>query len=235
MPPFLPPNIFNNTATIYLADTFVRDNNIPIEDWCKKIDNNNDIFNNFSYLIRHLFTLIDQRPRNHYLFLLKGLSSPQRKDLYRELYYFDFLYFLSKRRYIHNNTPCVDIIFDVSSLWNIVDFRNTQSPIYINSRINFDTFYNNIYYTIDTSNRLVVSLQDFLKFKRLITNAETYYLNFSSINLLASVALYPQQMLNTHSQNYNIKHELADLVFDIKDKFTDLEYKQILDKIAEIL
>lgn len=47
-----------------------------------------------------------------------------------------------------------------------------------------------------------------------------------------------QQILHsdntTHSNNYTIKHELADLIFDIKDTLSDSQYKLILDKIADI-
>jgi hypothetical protein len=36
------------------------------------------------------------------------------------------------------------------------------------------------------------------------------------------------------SSNTKIKHQLADLIFDIKDDLTDAMYKEILEKIALI-
>lgn len=238
-----PTYIFNdiNTATIYLNLIFQRDNHISIDRWRNIIQDNNDIFNNFTYLIRHLFSLINNcRTCKH--FILKGLSDIQRRDIYIELHGFDCLRHLTKHRYTNiNNIQCVDLHIDATNFWNIFDYRNgSQNLIYRHYSQQLNSFYQNINYTTAPDDYLIVSFDDFLKFKRLLNSAERSYFNHdlqtsqTRRRLDFNYTNSPQNTICQSSPNNTIKHELADLIFDIKDQLTDSIYKEILEKIALI-
>jgi hypothetical protein len=148
----------------------------------------------------------------------------------------------------NNNIQSVDIHINTTDFWNIIDYRIVSYPqswIYIHASNQFNSFYQNLQYTINTSNNLVVSLHDFLEFKRLNNSIERSFFNSVAQHMSPTGhrsdlrgELVPTNIattiITTSSQNNTIKHELADLVFDIKDQLKDSTYKDILEKIAEL-
>ena len=107
----------------------------------------------------------------------------------------------------------------------------------------------------DANGNIIVSLENFLKFKRIFADAlssynQRRYINYNNINnnyIINNIVYMPNQPSSTTtsaiqrqhcrscvSSNNKIKHQLADLIFDIKDDLTDCMYKEILEKIALI-
>lgn len=239
------------------AQTFQRDTGLTMASCRDIIQHSNSIFQGFSYLIQHLFSLIDSAIPCQ-IFTVKGLTISQRGDFYIELSQMSIHF--TKNRYIDdNNNHCTDIRITTADLWSVPDFRiNQEFTIY---RLNINVF-NQFYASLDnyglitrttTYGNIFLSLENFLKFKRIYSSSVNYYRNNRYINRhinynINNVLYIPNQPSSTatitatqptHCQPYlstnvKIKHELADLIFDIKDNLTDSMYKEILEKVARI-
>ena len=238
------------------AQSFERDTGLTMASCRDIILDSDSIFRTFSYLIEHLFNLIDSSPCE--TLTIKGLTVSQRRDFYVELSQIGIHY--TKNRYLDDNhNHCTDICISTTNIWSVPDFRTTPELAIYQHHINiFNAFYSNVNNLGTTANgNIIVSLENFLKFKRKFALAVTsynqrLYINYNNINnnyIINNIINMPNQpsattattatTQRTHfqpnvSSNTKIKHQLADLIFDIKDHLTDAMYKEILEKIALI-
>ena len=323
------------------AQTFERQTGIPMTLCREIVEDSGSIFNSFSYLIEYLFSLIDSAIPCQ-TFIIKGLSAPQRRDFYLELSNIGIHF--TKNRYIDDiYNQCTDICISTANIWSVPDYRTNPELAIYQHRINvFNAFYSridNLPTTRTAANgNIIVSLENFLKFKRIFADAHSSYNNNRYINYninnyyvinnnvympnqpavattasqpavattasqsavattasqpavattvsqsavattasqpavattayqpavattvsqpavattdyqpavattvsqpAVATTAYQPAVTTTVSQPYvssntKIKHQLADLIFDIKDDLTDCVYKDILEKIALI-
>jgi len=213
------------------VQTFENDTGLPITSLCQIVQDSNSIFNGFSYFIQHLLTLIDSITHCQ-LLIIKGLTVDQRRDFYVELSKIRILFY--KHRYLDNNSYCcTDITISIVDIWSFHDYRTTpDNPIYRYSINIFNEFYSDVDNSLNVithpNSNISIALQNFIKFKRIYDDALAVYNNRR---------YYYYTNTNTNSNyllNAKIKHQLADLIFDIKDDLTDAMYKDILEKIALI-
>jgi len=234
----LPAHHSNQQSEHIITDfskTFERDIGLPMSTFRDFIEHLHPILNSFSYLIEHLFSLI-RRAMPCQSFIVKGLAVPQTRDFYIEL-----------SDDYHN--LC-------SHIWSVHDYRTTpQLAIYQHSINVFNEFYSHLDNLLTTraaaNGNIIVSLENFLKFKKICTDAlysyhNNCYIDYYNINnnIINNIIYMPNQPALptsptqcTHSQlsvssNTKIKHQFADLIFDIKDDLSDSMYKEILEKIA---
>jgi len=241
------------------AQTFERETGIPMTS-CReiveeRIANASSIFHSFSYLIEHLFSLIDSAIPCQ-TFIIKGLTVPQRRDFYVELSEIGIHF--TKNRYLDDyRNQCTDICISTIDIWSVPDYRTTPEHAIYQHHINvFNAFYSHIDNLLNTrtaaNGNIIVSLENFLKFKRKFALAISSYnqrlYNYNNINnyIINNIVYMPNQPSTATavtqrprcqpcvSSNTKIKHQLADLIFDIKDDLTDCMYKEILEKIALI-
>lgn len=235
------------------AQTFERDTGLPITSCRDIVEDSHSIFHSFSYLIEHLFSLIDSAIPCQ-TFIIKGLTVPQRHDFYVELSEIGIHY--TKNRYLDDdNNHCTDICISITNIWSVPDYRtNPELAIYLHHINVFNAFYSRVErFEINrgttTDGNIIVSMENFLKFKRIFTDAlssynHNRYINYNNI-INNNNIVYTQTLRHITtpissncqpcvSQNTKIKHQLADLIFDIKDDLTDAMYKEILEKIALI-
>jgi hypothetical protein len=226
------------------VQTFQRDTGLNFTSCRNIVQDSGSIFYTFSYLIQHLFSLINSVTPLCQTFIIKGLTVPQRRHFYIELSKIGINF--TKTRYFDNNN-CTDIQISIDG-WSVPDYRITPELAIYQHRINI---FNIFYSSIDTSfirtapnGNIIVSLENFLKFKRIFTEAVSSYnlyrysnynnnIIYTSNQLSNTTTQYPHSQLHISSNN-NIKHQLADLIFDVKDNLSDFMYKEILEKIALI-
>jgi hypothetical protein len=239
------------------AQTFERETGLPMTSCREIVEDSHSIFHSFSYLIEHLFYLIDSAMPCQ-TFIIKGLTVSQRRDFYVELSEIGIHF--TKNRYLDDNhNQCTDICISTANIWSVPDYRTTPELAIYQHRINvFNEFYSRIDNLVTTrtaaNGNIIVSLENFLKFKRIFADAlssynHNRYINYNNINnnyIINNIVYMPNQppvattaSQRPHSQpcvssNTKIKHQLADLIFDIKDDLTDCMYKEILEKIALI-
>ena len=234
------------------AQTFERETCIPMTSCREIVEDSYSIFHSFSYLIEHLFSLIDSAIPCQ-TFIIKGLTVPQRRDFYLELSEIGIHF--TKNRYLDDNrNRCTDICISTTNVWSVPDYRTIPELAIYQHMINvFNAFYTRVDNLLTTraatNGNIIVSLENFLKFKRIFADAlssynHNRYINYNNINsyyVTNNVVYMPNQpaVANTASQpcvssNTIIKHQLADLIFDIKEDLTDCMYREILEKIALI-
>ena len=256
-------NELSNYVITDFAQSFERDTGLTMASCRDIILDSNSIFRTFSYLIEHLFNLIDS---SHCETLtIKGLTVSQRRDFYIELSQIKIHY--TKNRYLDDNhNHCTDICISTTNIWSVPDYTtNPELAIYQHHINVFNGFYSNVNNLGTTSNgNIIVSMRDFLDFKRIFADALSSYnqllYNYNNINnyIINNIINIPNQSSYASyatttatpttpttptqctfcqpsaSSNTKIKHQLADLIFDIKDDLTDAMYKEILEKIALI-
>jgi len=251
-------NELSNYVITDFAQSFERETGLNMVSCRNIIQDSNDIFRTFSYLIKHLFNFIDSSPCE--TLTIKGLTVSQRRDFYIELSQIGIHY--TKNRYLDdNNNHCTDICISITNIWSVPDYRTTPELAIYQYHINvFNAFYSRVErFEINrgtTANgNIIVSMENFLKFKRKLALAVTsynqrLYINYNINNnyIINNIINMPNQPSDTTatattqrthfqpnvSSNTKIKHQLADLIFDIKDHLTDAMYKEILEKIALI-
>ena len=250
-------NELSNYVITDFAQSFERDTGLTMASCRDIILDSNSIFRTFSYLIEHLFNLIDSSPCE--TLTIKGLTVSQRRDFYIELSQIGIHY--TKNRYLDdNNNHCTDICISITNIWSVPDFRTTPELAIYQHHINvFNGFYSRverfeINRSTTTDGNIIVSMENFLDFKRIFADAISSYnqlrYNYNNINnyIINNIVYMPNQPSATTataatqrphcqpcvSSNTKIKHQLADLIFDIKDDLTDAMYKEILEKIALI-
>ena len=220
------------------AQTFERDTGLNIDSCRDIIEDSNSIFYSFSYLIQYLFLKIDTvLPCQS--FYIKGLNLPQRRYFYIELAQIGINY--TQNSYLdHNGNLCSDMCIPTTNFWSVPDYRTTPDVfgIYQNNISAFNDFYSyieNLFIFRTNSNDYInLSLENFLKFKRIfIDSVSSYNSNYNNTSDQPTGANITKNKSNL-SSNYSIKHQLADLIFDIKDNLSDAKYKEILEKISLI-
>jgi len=246
------------------VQTFQRDYGLTTRSWCDIINNPNSIFDGFSNLIEHLFALIDSDIPSQ-SFTIKGLNTTQRRDFYIELSNIGINY-STNQNYHDNGNQSTDICINTINMWSVPDYRTTpELAIYQYSQHRFDSFYSGLTLIsrINTQvpySLLMVSLENFLEFKRIFIDAHSL-ISYNS-HIINNIIIYDNNPISAtttavpdansiphataatavQSKNYSsdlltnnkIKLQLADLIFDIKDNLSDAMYKDILDKIALI-
>ena len=247
-------HVYSRVITDF-AQTFERETGLPITSCRDIVEDSHSIFHSFSYLIQHLLSLIDSYTCE--IFIIKGLTVSQRRDFYIELSQIGIHY--TKNRYLDdNNNHCTDICISITNIWSVPDYRTTPELAIYRHHINvFNAFYSHIDNLLTTrtgsNGNIIVSLENFLKFKRKFALAVSSYNNYNNYNninnyIINNIVYMPNQPSATTataatqrplgqpcvSSNTKIKHRLADLIFDIKDDLTDAMYKEILEKIALI-
>ena len=253
-PAYLGNERSNHVITDF-AQTFERETGLPITSCREIVEDSHSIFHSFSYLIEHLFSLIDSAIPCQ-TFIIKGLTVPQRRDFYVELSEIGIHF--TKNRYLDDDhNQCTDICISIANIWSVPDYRTIPELAIYQYRINvFNAFYTRVDNLVTTraaaNGNIIVSLENFLKFKRIFADAlysynHNRYINYNNINnnYIINNIVYMQNQpavattagQRPHcvvSSNTKIKHQLADLIFDIKDDLTDCMYKEILEKIALI-
>tara|TARA_Y100000816_G_C26093072_1_gene577949 strand:- start:1512 stop:2234 length:723 start_codon:yes stop_codon:yes gene_type:complete len=229
------------------SQTFERQTGLTMEYCLNIVEDTQSTFHSFSYLIKHLFSLIYQILPCQSL-IIKNLTTPQRRNFYIELSKIDIKF--NKNRYIDdNNNNCTDIRIFTDDFWSIRDYRTTpECIIYQRNADTFNEFYRRIGRdTVLTNHYFNVSMGNFLKFKRileLVHRRDTIIQDIDNQNniidnqnyIINDNWLHPSRLCCQLgiSHNTKIKHYLADLIFDIKDNLTDAMYKEILEKISLI-
>jgi hypothetical protein len=222
---------------IDFAETFQQDTGLTMTSCRQIIQDTNSIFNGFSYLIKHLFSLIDFAIPCLSI-TIKGLTVSQRRDIYSEISEIG-IHFTKNRYFDDNHNYLTDICISTTDLWSVPNFTTTPELAIYQHRINdFNAFYSRLPHfeierTTDNGN-IIVSLENFLQFKRIFADAvNTYnqqrFINYNNNYIINNIVYMPNK-----SSNDKIKHQLADLIFDIKDNLTDAIYKEILEKISLI-
>lgn len=245
-----PAHVYSRVITDFVQ-TFERDTGLTMASCRDIVEDSNDIFHEFSYLIKHLFSLIDSCPCE--IFTIKGLNVPQRRDFYIELSQIGIHF--TKNIYLDDNrNHCTDICISTVDIWSVPDYRGSDDVVIYQYWINvFNGFYSHVENLLTTrtatNGNIIVSMENFLKFKRIFADAITSYhqQRYNTYNNINNIVYMPNQpssaptpaRIRTHCQprvlsNTKIKHQLADLIFDIKDDLTDAMYKEILEKIALI-
>jgi len=256
-------NELSNYVITDFAQSFERETGLNMASRRNIIQDSNDIFRTFSYLIKHLFTLLNYPmlpssiERNYDSLTIKGLTVSQRRDFYIELSQIGIHY--TKNRYLDDdNNHCTDICISITNIWSVPDYRtNPELAIYQHHINVFNAFYSRverfeINRSTTTDGNIIVSMENFLDFKRIFADAISSYnqrrYNYNNINnyIINNIVYMPNQPSTATavtqrphcqpsvSSNTKIKHQLADLIFDIKDDLTDAMYKEILEKISLI-
>lgn len=230
---------FNHSNNEYLeiynfVDDFTSIYQINTDNWRQIIDDTRNYFYGFSYLVQYLFQIIDFRinfSSGKFQFLIiKDLSSNLRKDIYIELTNLQ-IDFTKKHYYIFGDIDCdsyVDICIPITNIWTITDFRKIHNHyLYSYKKDIFDEFYHKLKPLFILNCAIIVSMVDFIQFKKIFNDIVFSYNNQNN-------TLYYVDDSNDETSNNNIKHQLSDMIFDIKHKITDLQFKQILESISNI-
>lgn len=149
------------------AQTFERETGLPMTSCREIVEDSYSIFHSFSYLIEHLFSLIDSAMPCQ-TFIIKGLTVSQRRDFYVELSEIGIHF--TKYRYLDDNSnQCTDICISTANIWSVPDYRTTPELAIYQHRINvFNAFYSRVDNLLTTrtadNGNIIVSLENFLKF-----------------------------------------------------------------------
>jgi hypothetical protein len=225
--------------------------------WDALITNTDNPFYDFTFVDQTISTIINNHIGRTDCVVITGLNSNQRHAFYKGLT-LDIPY--SKNRI--NNDVCninIHLTSTYSPLWTIPSFSEYNLTYCISDILddpfapeNFRTFYHDInipneHITTTSTNRIPVNLSQYIRFKRIsrwyeckrrisqITASRTPLLTPENVIQGAS-ALYNNRSRTTHSnKNRTVRLELSDMVFDIKDKITDSDFKSIMDKLQELI
>lgn len=227
-----------------------------INQWDALVDNTDDIFCGFSYVDRTIATIINNHVGRADNVCIKGLNNYQRHKFYKGL---SLDIHFTKNRQVPNQC---DIIIHLTStehpLWTIPSYSEYNS-LYCHPEILDDpsapenprTFYHSINLTpgslTDSSQlRNVVTLQEYIRFEKLsrwywiIQRQHVHILNNRNWRLPhhphhTTQITYQARLRSPMVNNRNIRLELSDMIFDIKDKISDAEFKVIMDKMLEFV
>ena len=193
-------NVYSRVITDF-AQSFERETGLNMASCRDIVEDSHSIFYSFSYLIQHLLSLIDSYTCE--IFIIKSLTVSQRRDFYIELSQIGIHY--TKNRYLDdNNNHCTDICIYTTDIWSVPDYRTTPELAIYQHHINiFNAFYShidNLFTTRTAANgNIIVSLENFLKFKRKFALAVTSYnrlrYNYNNINnyIINNIVYMPNQ------------------------------------------
>jgi hypothetical protein len=222
-----------------------------------------DIFYNYSNIAINMCNIIDEELNlstinnniTHIKFI--NLSSQKRHIVYRELSNLNIRFVKVPAPNNINNPQHPNIVIDISAIWSINNYRIIPFPYHVAHYQPFIDFNTHIMNQYPQTNLplIVVTMDDYLKHIRLLTNIQyipyqTTQTTYSAFQIRPPVTIPPPlPTQNTYSAfqirppvttppplpiTMVIKLEIADLIFDIKEKITDCEYKDILEKLATI-
>ena len=199
-----------------------------------------DIFYNHSNIAINMCNIIDAEVNGtgannitHIKFI--NLGTEKRHIVYKELSNLNISFVKVPAPNNINN-----IVIDISAIWSINNYRIRPIPPYVTNYqpfINFNTYITNQYPQTNLP-LIVVSMRDYLYNIRLMTTVhytsnqtmrQTTQQTYSAFQVRPPVTTPPPLPITMI-----IKLEIADLIFDIKEKITDCEYKDILEKLATI-
>ena len=215
----------NPSATlINLNDT--RYNILP-EDWTSCITDQNDIFYYEPTILKIICNILNQYI--HFTtFVFSNLNTRQRHHVYYALSYFKFVW---KKSVDSNGATTIWLDFPYG--WNIPSqpiWNTIRSPT---KKLALENLYNSITNIRNAPNGdIYVNMDDFVKY-HIINNK---YYNDSNTFYRATPQYTTNNTLtnNTLTDNTTKKLQLSDMIFDIKDDITDLMFKTIMDKLAEL-
>ena len=228
--------------------------------WDALVDNTDDIFCGFSYVDKTIATIINNHVGRADRVRIIGLDNNQRHKFYKGLSL--DIHFTKER--VHRmfeppGTPhCgCNIIIHLNSteypLWTIPSYSEYNRK-YCHPEILDDpsapenprTFYHRIdliagAYTIHSELRNVVTLEEYIRFEKLsrwywiIRREHVNQLNRRPIYTADAQIAYQASLRSPSQKNKNTRLELSDMIFDIKDKISDAEFKVIMDKMLEFV
>jgi hypothetical protein len=200
-----------------------------------------NLFFNRSNIFIVLCNIIETLKRNNvigvtsakYIIRFVNLNIAQRNCLYEELYKLNIPF--TKLHTSFDNLG--DVIIDIFNTWTIKKF--TSLPSWMSTNQTIENFYNNTTYLYSDNydyngNIIQVSLTNYLKYCKLISQERIQRNNNTRIQRSTHIRVDDFIIINNRQTNLVVKLEIANLLFDIKEKITDGEYKDILEKLATI-
>jgi hypothetical protein len=210
--------------------------NIHTDDWTSCIIDQNDIFYNHPTIFKIICNILNEN-RNFTNIVFSNLNTCQRHNVYRTLSYFKFPWTKSV-----DSNGVNSIWADIQNCWiiPIQPFWHTiRSPT---KKIALENLYNNITNRpLAPNGDICVTMDEFVKYY-IINNKYYGDYNFTPniYNTDITHSSTEQQPYNLNinlarlSDNTYKKLQLSDMIFDIKDDITDLMFKTIMDKLAEL-
>ena len=205
--------------------------NILTDDWTSCITDQNDILYNHPTIFKIICNILNEN-KDFTTIVFYYLNTHQRHNVYRTLSYFNFPW----NKYV-DSTGVNCIRAYIKNCWFIPRphnniWRNIRSPT---KKIALENLYNDIsdefIDTTPTHTRYIgVTMDDFVKY-HIINNKYYDDTTHSSTE---------QRRYNINinvvrrDDNITKKLQLSDMIFDIKDDITDLMFKTIMEKLAEL-
>lgn len=211
-------------------------NNIPRTDdfWNIDIINTNALtFENSPILMKTICDIIVEKKNNGFTeIIFTNLPSHLRNKLYHVLSYLKLPF--QKNRF----TAQTKIQLDISNCFSIPRHFNGYSIRSPTKRQLLYDFYNTL--NLDTNQRfqdINITSQQYITYCTIMNNyygnnyyGDNYTNNYTDYNNINNNSNY----CFINNNNSNIKMELSNLIFDIKDDITDIMFKNLMDKLAEL-
>ena len=218
-------NTYVNLDINELIDAFLGE-----ELWNTTVSDTTSVFHGYSSIIEFVCKLINDNMGNFTEVVFINLTSPQRNQIYRQLSEIGI-------RFI-KNVPTKSISVLTYNIWTIPQWAHSIYPFQHTPLIlrNFENFYNTL--SIDANivpfnnspqwHRIIVSMEQFFELKKINRDARSF--QTSQLNIVFDCE-------NTYislPDNMQKKLDISDLLFDIKEKITSGEYKELMEKLADI-
>jgi hypothetical protein len=218
-------NTYVNLDINELIDAFLGE-----ELWNTTVSDTTSVFHGYSSIIEFVCKLINDNMGNFTEVVFIHLTSPQRNQIYRQLSEIGI-------RFI-KNVPTKSISVLTYNIWTIPQLAHSIYPFQHTPLIlrNFENFYNTL--SIDANivpfnnspqwHRIIVSMEQFFELKKINRDARSF--QTSQLNIVFDCE-------NTYislPDNMQKKLDISDLLFDIKEKITSGEYKELMEKLADI-
>lgn len=205
--------------------------NILPNDWTSCITDQNDIFYYEPKIFKIICNILNEN-RNFTTIVFSNLNTRQRHHVYRTLSYFNFPWTKSV-----DSNGVNSIWADIQNCWVIPlqpIWHTIRSPT---KKIALENLYNNITNrTLAPNGDICVTMDDFVKYY-IINNKYYGDYNYNTDTTHSSTEQPPSNInINVVRRDDNItkKLQLCDMIFDIKDDITDLMFKTIMEKLAEL-
>ena len=218
-------NSYVNLDINDLVDSFLGE-----ELWNATVSDTTSVFHGYSSIMELVCKRIDDNIGINDEIVLINLSTSQRNKIYRQLSEIGI-------RFI-KNAPTKSISVLTYNIWTIPQWAHSIYPFQNSPLIlrNFENFYNTLstdanivpFNNTPQWHRIIVSMEQFFVLKKIITDARS--IQTSQLNILFDCE-------NTYisiPDNMQKKLDISDLLFDIKEKITSGEYKELMEKLADI-
>lgn len=224
---------FAETINQFISNNNNNNNHQNYLDWESTITNSDDYFYRFSIVSKIICETFDYYHNlNYNVIIFTNLSLVEKLIISHHSKKLNFIF---NQLPIQNNN-FFSLSFDISRLWIIPDYRNNIPYLFHNFTNIFYEFYNNCDFTINHYDfTLKVDLFTFTQFYKILYSISFYDIfNFTNINTFPTPFNTPNYCTYCNNNVKNIKLQLSDLIFDIKHSITDLQYKNIMEKLSEI-